>query len=1494
MNKLLSNRTLLASSLFFTASMVNAGDMALANKPLYTGTTEAPMMMLVMGRDHTLYYEAYNDASDLDNIDGLDIKFKPGYVYEGYFDSVKCYKQESNVFVPKRIADTCTESNEWSGNFLNYVTMTRMDVLRKVLYGGMRKIDDEDQTILERMFIPQDAHSWAKAYSSIAIDGYDIRDYTPFDLPDSDAQHFFASVTYTSESELPSLQVIKNAKNVNNLDDWGVWTWASTERPVLNLDKNKANKDGISSLYDLHQQGDVDKENFKVTVEVCVDGLLESNCKPYTDDDGAITYKPTGLLHDYGEDDQMLFGLLTGSYDKNLSGGVLRKAISQFSEEINSDTGQFTSASEGIVATIDKLKIHGFRYSNQDYNTNCGWITTRTINEGECASWGNPVGEMLYETMRYFSGASSPSATYDTNGNNTYDASLNLTAVTWDDPYQSRGTCSRPNTLLVSDINPSYDSDQLPGAYSTFASTYSGSVLQGDDGTGFNLTTLLNAISGAESISGDYFIGQSGTTYDGAPTEKNILGLSSIRGLAPAEPTKQGSYSSAAVAYFGLNNDIHPNKAEEQNVTTMVVALASNLPEISINVDGDTVKIVPFAKSVGGSSINSSESSYQPTNTIVDWYVESIGTDKGTFRINFEDVEQGADHDMDMIVKYSYEVKDLCFEYNNGRCKTKKGVEISLDSTYAAGGIDQHAGYIISGTTNDGMYLEVKDLHGRDVKYYLDTPDSDVFSNRDTTDSNENLGLTATRNFFPSETDAAEFLPSPLWYAAKWGGFVDDNNSGTPDQSSEWDVSGAKDGGADGDPDNYFPVTNAGELRGQLAAAFDLAFDGPASGTAPVFSSNFLVSGTLVYQTAFEEINWSGDVKAYVADTDGVYPTTETWSAAEKLDAMGWGKRNIFSRRNDVQGTVFKFEWPSGDAAEAKTIFTDSQWASLLIGRTTENKNNYREQLIKYIQGKRYHEAEDTNYDFRERSSRLGDIINSTPYHVSSQNGHDVKKEVLVFGANDGMVHIVNAANGRELAAYIPSGIYDTLANYAQNEYIHEYSVDGGISAYSDENDLINIGLTDKVGRTTVVGRLGLGVKGLYAIDVSKIGTPTAAMMSWEITEKTTGFEGLGYSISSPTIVKLAIEDSGVSKVGVIFNNGYNSSETDGAIYIANLSDGRLIKKLSVGDQTDPTGLGRPNALAQPTIIDNDGDGIGDHIFVGDLFGNMWVFDISSDDTDDWGILNEDNYPLFTAYSPTMENSVYLPQSITSRPSVARHPSGSGVLVAFGTGKYVEFSDTEVSNQATQSFYVIADKLDGTVVNASRDSSDENKFTDLQAQSIVKQNDTGRVLSSNAVDWDSVSGFYLDLVNTADSNSDNYGERQVGNSALFSNKVSFITLLPNEDACEFGGSGWYMELNLYTGQTWNVGTVEEDDPSTPDVDESIPSDSSHRHVDGIATDIRSVIAVPFTTIINEDGDEERVQEELKIMNCAMLSTGKSFCIEDDMIPTGRISWRQLY
>ncbi len=146
-----------------------------------TDNDVSPQVMLNASNDQQLFFKAYNDYSDLDDDGVAETTYKNSVDYYGYFDCYKCYEYDSGDqrFEPRAVTANkyCTGSNDayWSGNFLNWATMTRIDAIRKILFGGLRRVDTSTETVLERAFLPPDIHSFAKHYS-----GSDVADLTPF------------------------------------------------------------------------------------------------------------------------------------------------------------------------------------------------------------------------------------------------------------------------------------------------------------------------------------------------------------------------------------------------------------------------------------------------------------------------------------------------------------------------------------------------------------------------------------------------------------------------------------------------------------------------------------------------------------------------------------------------------------------------------------------------------------------------------------------------------------------------------------------------------------------------------------------------------------------------------------------------------------------------------------------------------------------------------------------------------------------------------------------------------------------------------------------------------------------------------------------------------------------------------------------------------------------------------------------------------------------
>lgn len=1522
-NRLLAAAGTAAALAAFTLLPFNA-TAQIAQAPLYLGDSAPPQTMVVMGRDHTLYYAAYNDVTDLTGNGVPDVGYKPREIdYLGLFDSFKCYQYtgtgDSGRFDPVAFTDDkrCSGAR-WSGDFLNYLTTTRIDALRVVLYGGSRYLDSPTETVLERAYVSQDAHSWGKEYTSVAVDGYDIADYTPYTAPTGESRHLFASTSLTGSKGRPRLRVLTN-------QPYRVWEWVAIEQPVAgNRVIHGSSGPTVSPV------------NFNVRVRACVDGLLDPNCRRYS----SGVHKPTGLLHDFGEDERMWFGLLTGSYQKNVSGGVLRRNIGSLRPEINAETGQFTDE-VGVIRNINSLAMVGFDNANNNtyvHNANCGWIANRPINEGECRMWGNPVAEMMYETVRYFAGRTAASDAFNINATGNEDATLGLQRPAWQDPYRTDGGapyCAVPVQLIISDNNPSYDTDQLPG---TAFGTFGGDNLAGGTRPALNVSGLADTIWGLEfGGPGLHYIGETLTNTDRAPTAK-LVNSFNIRGLSPEEPTKLGGYYSASVARYGLINDLRPELPTEQNLKTFVVALASNLPRIQFPLGNGSVSLIPYGKSPYsrfGGDVNPTKGTFQPTNTIVSIFVQSLanippmqidpeingGRPFAVFRINFEDVEQGADHDMDAIVRYELRVNA------NG------SLTVDLRSEYAAGSIEQHMGYVISGTTRDGLYLEVRDCDtanpsGNDSSRHETVPATQCFGNNPAFDAAANGGLgqrgqdyflgtpnwgvrrpsgangadltptlpgecdtdlavrpaqctwglplSSERTFVASGSPSATLLESPLWYAAKYGAVADP-------ATEAWDTTG------DGSPDNYFLVTNPARLRDQMRSAFNAILGTAGSSSSLATNSTRLDSETRVFQARFNTERWSGELLARPVNADGTLGAP-LWDAGTRIIPPATvSNRRIFTMTGTQrEGPGIAFDWGP---------LTDAQRDALSIG--PDGTDALGEDRLDFLRGERGDERQNGG-PFRERASLLGDIVNSNPWFVHTQNfGYErlpgtegtsyqtwraalTRRPMIYVGANDGMLHGFDASSdpstgGSERLAYVPHTVLPRLNRLTFPNYSHEYFVDGSPVAGDAWNG------TDW--RTILVGTTGAGGRAVFALDVTDPDVFGANSVRWEINNNTAGFQHLGHVLGRASIVRLRN-----GEWGAIFGNGYGSGRPP-RLYIVNLFTGALIREITtrrIQGGNEVTGFPTDNGLSPPFPVDSTGDGIVDYVYAGDLYGNMWKFNLTQNNPSQWGVAFSSGnvpLPLFTAcydqaITGTGDNApASCPadrrQPITMRPVVGQGPE-AGLQVYFGTGKFFEVGDNMITTTAVQTFYGVQD-LGARVLRSQ-----------LREQEILAEVEVGddgrlfRAVSDNEFDVGD-RGWFIDLL----SPSGFQGERAVAEPVLRSSRLIFTTLIPSADVCAGGGSGWLMEVDALGGGRLDYAAFDVDGDGQINEDDYIEVIIDGETVLVPASGVESIVGIPSTPTIISAGEIE--YKELP------GTTGEvETIVELGDREAGRQSWRQIF
>ena len=806
--------------------------------PPFLASAAPPLVMIVMSRDHRLFYKAYNDVMDLDDDGVVDTTYKDTINYYGYFDPNLCYGYvggSTKRFEPQATA-TGTNSHycttRWSGNFLNWATMARIDVIRKVLFGGYRSVDTSGTTVLSRTKLPRDAHSWVKVYN-----GSDISQLTP----NSWSAISICNLNETKTDADPLMYVMNGFFPYAASTEGKECVSESQGGPALTVASTMA-----------------------VNVLVCNTSYLDANCTEYKNGASASSWKPTGLLQNHGvnrngttdtSDDtvSMKFGLITGSYAANVSGGVLRTNIVDVNNEIDNTNGQIKGTSK-IVANINNFQVIQYNYTSGWYDAggtegNCVPAEPAVLTNGVCKSWGNPIGEMLYETIRYFKGLSGPTSEYRPSNPDSGISSLTVEAQ-WDDPFANCPPCSKPFALLFSDASPSYDSDHLPGSY--WPQTISTSDVPSVQ------TLITNSDINSLEGTGSYFVGDSAGTFDRNCTSKSVTSFATIRGLCSEEPTKQGAYYTAALAHYAKTTDLRSALSYVQRMTTFSVVTNSPFPELEFNVGGNRVSLIPAfhdgcpstsypgctTQGQDGDNSKGELVDFQYCQGDADWTTEQGNGFTSCYDILWDDAEFGWDYELD--IRYRIYVKVLG---SNITVKTK--------GLYAAAGHTDYAGYIIKGVTGEGEYLEIK------------CGGTAGFNDCDRYDGNF---VGSNERTFTSTSSTAGHLKDPLWYAAKYGGFEDRNGNGKPDLAGEWDSDG------NGVPDNYFYAANPLKLEEQLSAAFLAILNKTTSGTAAsVLASSTTGEGSLFqsyfFPTRFEldgrEIKWVGYTQGLWVDAYG-------------------------------------------------------------------------------------------------------------------------------------------------------------------------------------------------------------------------------------------------------------------------------------------------------------------------------------------------------------------------------------------------------------------------------------------------------------------------------------------------------------------------------------------------------------------------------------------------------------------------------------------------
>lgn len=1403
----------------------------------------SPMIMLNMSRDHQLFYKAYNEYSDLDGDGIVETQYKHSYAYYGYFDNQRCYSYDTgtNRFVPTRKVATDGYCNyggvttEWAGNFMNWATMTRMDVVRRILYGGLRSTDDSivsgaSLTVLERAHLTTDAHAFAKYYL-----GADISKLTPFNQPEITLCN--ASFGNTAA---PSILVANG--------NYALWSanerWQCYWKETLPTTGGTNGKNGnVPALTGLNAQPDspiranvalgsgVSAGVYTARVEVCKTGLAggftddeTSRCKLYP----LGNYKPVGLLQKFGEKNEAAFGLMTGSYDHNIAGGVLRKNVATFTDEVDIDDGQFKPGVNGIVSSLNKIKIYGYNYSDGTYLADGAGCNFQQIGltDGQCASWGNPLGEIYLESLRYLAGKT-PTAAF-ISGTPTKDTSLGLTISTWSDPFATSTVatfgdrlCRRSSIVNFNASVTSYDNDQ----WSSVSSITSLTTAIVD-----NYTNQIGLAEDLYSGSKKWSIGRNGVDNNGFCSDKALTAtgtttLANATGICPEAPTQYGGYKMAGAALWAHVNPIRQdftipaNNRRAFRIDTYGVALATGNPRIKIPVPGQLNKFVfispAYRLGVGAGG----------GGTLVDFKVVNQTATAGKYFINWEDSEQGGDFDQDVIGTLEYSVNTA--------------TSVISVKTYAAAQATangQGFGYAITGTTSTGGTTSTDGAHFHSGILGFNYNDPRNITVTPTTNLNASGGCnncqvaqTATTAVYKMVGVSAAELQDPLWYAAKYGGFDRDKTTtytiGAVLPIDSWDLKNS-DGstGADGTPDNFFYAVDPSQLEKSLQQVFSTILK--AGGAAPAAASARTDAGGYAYKSTQSikpaagtaDADASGQFTRSSFQSDGNLSSAVDWDAGLKLTVQNWDTgRNILSLASTGQ---IPFRWVNLDASQKTSLRTNPQTGSVNTVAIGQNRLNW-------IRGDNTNETAAGGLRART-TTKLGAIINSTPWFVGAPSAGysgsayggvtgnnygtfrtaNAATNAVFVGANDGMLHAIDGASGNELFAYVPRAMYPTTGaapysklsaitdkNFALGVGTDSINVDGSVMAAD-----VQVGGTN-TWSTYLFGSFGRGGKGVYALNITAPQSVTEAstnVVKWEFSEAT-GDPDMGYIVGRPTSKSngqpFQTGYMANGKWAAIYGNGYNSTSGKAALFIlfANGPTGGAGTTTWVNG-TDYIKItagvgGADNGLAMATAVDANNDGVIDYIYAGDLKGNVWKFDVRDSNPANWAIATTGNVPLYQATTTITGSTTVVAQPITTVVQPFPHPSG-GYQLVFGTGKSLESNDYPSSVSYTNTVYGIYDKPANTTTLTVG-------LTDLvykSTQLVTTAAGPDRQIQNNTVDYTTKKGWYFNLSLASEGLIFNMIATDI-------NRASLKALAPDgvSDGCRVDSTGIPSEIDPISG-----------------------------------------------------------------------------------------------
>jgi type IV pilus assembly protein PilY1 len=600
----------------------------------------------------------------------------------------------------------------------------------------------------------------------------------------------------------------------------------------------------------------------------------------------------------------------------------------------------------------------------------------------------------------------------------------------------------------------------------------------------------------------------------------------------------------------------------------------------------------------------------------------------------------------------------------------------------------------------------------------------------------------------------------------------------------------------------YFYTENAQQLASAFQNIIDEILAKTSSFVAPVVPVSRMErtqSGDKLYLALFKPIQnkmWSGNIKKYgiaqqynynytikpgdILDANGqlaldssgqFYETNHSyWTSSGLLDGGDAEKGGIgevlfnrdftvFNPSNGIPRKIYTYLGSNSDLTHTSNRFDTTHITPAMLGLGTDT--SARDNLVKFVYGYDAYDDDGNSITNEKRDWILGSFLHSRPLVVH----YNASQSVIFAGSNDGMLHAFDDSTGEELWGFIPPDLLDKL--HALHEDVMELFVDGSPKAY------ITRDVDGSINKAIVVFGERRGGNRYYALDVTD---PSAPRYLWEINPDASGspYAEMGQTWSTPYIGKIIY---GTGEKWVVFvGGGYDDVEDNDippadskgrAVYVIDVLDGSLIKRFSYAEIPQMT-YSIPSDI---TRIDASDDGKIDRLYVGDMGGRMWRFDIGDPSPANWT-----GKIIFSGYSGT---KIFYPPDVTME-------SGNYEMLFFGTGDREHPKETSVVNR----LYVVKDKNLST-------SLTESDLYDVTSDELQATGTTEARKAEILGYLRSASGWFIQLTT-------NSGEKCLSPSVVLSRVVYYTTFTPGagsgSDPCHVGeGTGRIYALQYQTG-----------------------------------------------------------------------------------------------